>query len=362
MRFIEGDLPPELQGYLEQGPIDKAPAHEVGSYRELMELVAKLAYLNKDHLLFFRGQENDYRNRANASTFYPSIYRGDYLPKEEVKYKFDILNQASQRLVDDFTREQTAGYAEISRRKYIQWSILQHYGVCDTPLLDITHSVLVACSFALLDSSQGYVFVFGLPYISNRISINSEHELVNVRLLSICPPDALRPYYQDGYLAGTEDITTNYENKTELDFKNRLIAKLKISTDPDFWGEDFSGIPRTVLYPENDRIAELCKELKKTLKHELHPGEIGEFLKRWSELEEILIDKTQTSQARMVSTRKAISILSKRNLLGEGAIHELGALRRFRNQLVHRPKTVKPGEISKYMNRLAEALSYLRNA
>jgi hypothetical protein len=32
----------------------------------------------------------------------------------------------------------------------------------------------------------------------------------NVRLLSICPPDALRPCFQEGYLAGTGEVTTDY--------------------------------------------------------------------------------------------------------------------------------------------------------
>ena len=69
----------------------------------------------------------------------------------------------------------------------MQWSILQHYEVCGTPLIDFTHSFRVACSFAQLEneSDRAYIYVFGLPYITNRISINSEHDLINIRLLSI---------------------------------------------------------------------------------------------------------------------------------------------------------------------------------
>ena len=112
------------------------------------------------------------------------------------------------------------------RRKYVQWSILQHYEVCATPLLDLTHSLLVACSFAFLSgASEPLVLVFGLPFFTNRISINSEHDLVNVRLLSICPPEALRPYFQEGYLAGTDGVLAEFDSKTELDFANRLVAK-----------------------------------------------------------------------------------------------------------------------------------------
>ena len=229
-----------------------------------MELVAKLAFLNKDNLLFFRGQDDDYRNQKGSSTFYPSIYRGR-LREEELINRFEVLDQTSKKLVEAFKRNRIDGSNEIKKRKYVRWSILQHYGVCKTPLLDFTHSVWVACSFAQLrnDSGRGYVYVFGFPYLANRISINSEHDLVNVRLLSICPPNALRPYYQEGYMAGTDGITEEYGKKKEkLDFRRRLIAKFEIPTDPDFWGEGFSRIPESVLYPKNDQIEYLCKELK----------------------------------------------------------------------------------------------------
>jgi len=47
-------------------------------------------------------------------------------------------------------------------------TILHHYSVCDTPSLDLTHSLRVACSFAQLSSrdARAYVFVLGLPYLS----------------------------------------------------------------------------------------------------------------------------------------------------------------------------------------------------
>ena len=73
-------------------------------------------------------------------------------------------------------------HAEVRRRRCIQWSILQHYEVCPTPLLDLTHSLRVACSFAFLNSEDAdpLVFVFGLPYITNRVSINSEQDLISL--------------------------------------------------------------------------------------------------------------------------------------------------------------------------------------
>lgn len=153
----------------------------------------------------------------------------------------------------------------MKKRRNIQWSILQHYEVCPTPFIDFTHSLRVACSFALSGNKtdKGYVFIFALPYPTNRISVNSEHDLVNIRLLSICPPTALRPYFQEGYLVSTDGITDKYDTKSELDFNNRLVAKFEIPTDISFWGgKDFDGIPDHLLYPDADPVLELCREIK----------------------------------------------------------------------------------------------------
>ncbi|MBV2094977.1 MAG: hypothetical protein KUF80_08830 [Candidatus Thiodiazotropha sp. (ex Codakia orbicularis)] len=82
--------------------------------------------------------------KAEASSFYPSIYRGERLPREELTVRFDVLTGASRRLAEAFKRERIAGASEVKRRKYIQWSILQHYEVCPTLLLDFTHLLRVA--------------------------------------------------------------------------------------------------------------------------------------------------------------------------------------------------------------------------
>jgi len=164
-----------------------------------VEHIARLAYLNKDHLLFFRGQANEYRSKASRATFYPTIYRGEPLSREEMDARFRSLEDASQRLKDLFRRGQIDGHEDITRKKLVQWSILQHYEVCQTPLIDFTQSIRVACSFAQrTEGRSGFVYVFGLPYMTNRISSNSEQNLVLVRLLSICPPAALRRLREDG--------------------------------------------------------------------------------------------------------------------------------------------------------------------
>ncbi len=347
-------LTPELERHLGSNSVDASHAYPVATYKDLVTHCAKLAYKNKDHLLFFRGQARDYRSKAGSSTLYPNIYRGDRLLQREINYRFDILNEASRQLKDLFRKQKVDGFKELVRKKYVQWSVLQHYEVCATPLLDLTHSLRVACSFAQLASkdSNAYVFLFGLPYVTNRISINSEHDIVLVRLLSICPPDALRPYFQEGYLSGTEDITNEYESKTELDFKNRLIAKFEIPSGNNFWGSGFYAIPRSALYPKGDGVEELCKSIEIKLKEELLPGALGEFIRSWTDFEADIIALAKEFDLDIHTLRPAVNLLVSLDVIDPGAFLTFNEIRGFRNVVVHEPNKIRPGELNDYLNRI----------
>lgn len=350
MRGIEGRITQKLAKVVDEKDVASGDGFPVNTYRELVKYCAALAYLNKDHLLFFRGQGVDFKNKNDKSTFYPSIYRGDYLPKREVEHRFDILNQASSKLVELLSSRIKDGTGELKRKKYIQWSILQHYEVCGTPLIDLTHSLRVACSFAQLENENdhAYIYVFGLPYITNRISINSEHDLINIRLLSICPPDALRPYFQEGYLAATSDIEHEYDSKSELDFNRRLVVKFRIPNSSKFWGKDFKIIPKSALFPQQDIFHNISKEIEVDVKRELKPGEIGEFLSLWSEIEEKVI--SMNLQAREHNTFfSSLKQLKKSEYFDSSLINNIDKLRRFRNELVHSPKRISDKELTPYM-------------
>lgn len=365
MRSITPELTKELYEFIpDVKKIKASSAIEVSTFRELVEHIAKLSYVNKDHMLFFRGQANDYVNKANNSTFYPSIYRGDYLSYQEIVNRFDVLEGASKELVKLFESNKIEGHKDLKRRKYIQWSILQHYEVCATPLLDFTHSLRVACSFATNDNQtdHAYIFVFGLPYITNRISVNSEHDLVNIRLLSICPPTALRPHFQEGYLVGTDDVTINYDSKTELDFNNRLIIKFKIPNNADFWGTGFSSIPKESLYPDQDIINELCSQIKELADKELKPGDLGEFLKAWSILEDKINNESFNYSKGYMSFRDSLKTLESKNIIPSDRFRELDNLRKFRNILVHKPTKVHSKDILKHLEHINEFINLLRNS
>ena len=319
--------------------------------------MARLAYANPDELLFFRGQDKDYQSKAGGTTLYPAIYRGDSLPVREIRHRFDMLDQASRLLVEKFKTSKIDGHTELRHKRYIQWSILQHYEVVDTPLLDLTQSLRVACSFAQLRSTDPtcYIYVLGLPYLTNRISINSEHDLVNIRLLSICPPSALRPYFQEGYLAGTTDVTYDFDSKTELDFRNRLIAKFAIPrARSTFWGAGFDQIPELSLYPRGDKILELCGDIKLQMRDELLPGELGEFVREWGDLELLLLERARRLTERNVSVREAIAALAKHKDLTAEQAALLDSLRRFRNAVVHTPSKVQGGALREWLDSLRQ--------
>lgn len=202
----------------------------VNSYKELRKYVAELSCKNKDCILFYRGQKEDYKNSKSKSTFYPTIYRGEPLSADELAFRWRKLKSASKLLVDKIKAEKISEKDLLIRKKLLQWSIIQHYEVTETPLIDVTQSLRVACSFAQLDNANNYAYIyaFALPYYTNRISVNSEQYLTNIRLLSVAPPEALRPYFQEGFLIGEDEINETYTNKSELDLNNRLIAKFKI--------------------------------------------------------------------------------------------------------------------------------------
>jgi hypothetical protein len=309
--------------------------------------VARLSYENRDESLFSRGQNRDYQSKAGGTTLYPSIYREDSLSNRDLRKRFDLLERTGRLLAQRFHDAKIEGHKDVRLKKYIQWSILQHYEVLSTPLLDLTHSLRVACSFAQLGrtDSSCYVYVLGLPYLTNRISINSEHDLVNIRLLSICPPAALRPYFQEGYLAGTADVTADFDTKTELDFRNRLIAKFEIPGTKSFWGTGFDQIPESSLYPRGDKIREVCEGLVDAAQQEQTPGELGEFMIEWAKLASDLLRETRLQTQRNLSVREAIRVLMDRGIIPGTIAKQLDRFHVIRNLVVHQPDRVKLGDM-----------------
>jgi hypothetical protein len=241
---------------------ESTPA-KIPDFRELVKAVAKIANHNPDYSLFFRGQARDYKLNSGSSSFYPTIFRspGRSLAKKELEERYRKLENCSSDLLTKLDGLEIDNIKKLKKFPELPWSILQHYEVCGTPLLDFTHSLRVAASFALNDASDSAnIFVFAFPYPNGTISYSTEEELLNVRLLSACPAEALRPHFQEGYLLGSFPPRVN-RKQPFLDFGRRLIAKFEIPKK-SFWGIDFHAIPKNALSPPDDVIETICSEIK----------------------------------------------------------------------------------------------------
>lgn len=277
--------------------IASRPGYKIYKFSQLRNEVAKLSIANPGSILFYRGQKEDYQ-REGISTILPSIYRAgvELASQNTMKLRWQNLKVASSILIDELEKRKIADYSLVKRRKAIQWSILQHYEAAFTPFVDVTQSLRVAASFALLDNdgSHAYIYIFALPYYSNRVSRNSEEEIMNIRLLSICPPEAKRPYMQEGFLVGEEDIEVGGNALESYDLRRRMIAKFEIPNNESFWDEE-TRLTKEQLYPEEDTFNEICREVGKRTSEELPPDnltftdeEIFNFISYWRKIEEIL--------------------------------------------------------------------------
>jgi hypothetical protein len=228
-------------------------------------------------VLLFRGQHNDHRTVKGNSTLKPTLFRlaGAKLPTPKIfEDRFVRLARAEARLVATYDQQKFLGRDRLKRHRILRWAILQHYEVCSTPLLDVTQSLRIAASFATHEnnSSEAFVFVFGVPNLSGAITASSEASLQIVRLSSACPPDAVRPHLQEGYLLGEYPEITDFQQKTkysyyEMDFGRRLIAKFRFNPSTFWSSKNFPPASKEALYPQEHRdpLLGLAAELKASL-------------------------------------------------------------------------------------------------
>ena len=238
----------------------------VSRFAELASRVAELQYRNPDLVLMFRGQKGDYKmggTRKPMSTMVPSIFRG--LKKDDsLVMRLEYLKRSSSKLISIVGRIEQTYARRLRRQKILSWALLQHYGVCSTPLLDVTTSVRVAASFASMDAdTEAYFFVLAAPSISGSITASAEAEMQIVRLSNACPPMAMRPHLQEGYMLGEypdydSHIPENEYKIGEVDVARRIIAKFRLILE-DFWNDDFPMISRRALYPDPDPLKDWLK-------------------------------------------------------------------------------------------------------
>lgn len=237
--------------------------HEVTTYFDLAKKVAELQFRNREHVLLFRGQKQDYRTTRNNSMLKASIFRLDVNmdPKrKELGTRFARLRYAEDELVRIYSSEKLLGFDRLKRQRIIRWAILQHYEVCDTPLLDVTHSLRIAASFASSknDSEQAFLYAIGVPNLSGAVTASSEAGLQIIRLSSACPPDAVRPHIQEGYLLGEYPEISDFRQQShysysEMDFGRRLVAKFRFNPKTFWSSTNYPQATYSALYPAERR-------------------------------------------------------------------------------------------------------------
>ncbi|RSJ69885.1 FRG domain protein [Streptococcus oralis] len=331
----------------------------IETFHDLIMEIAELSYKNPDVMLFYRGQNNNYI-KTKYATLYPTIYRSN--SEKDINFDFDILEKTSTLLMTELEKDNNVDKEEIKELKKIkllQYSILQHYEVCKTPLLDLTQSIKVACSFAILDNKDktGYIYVLGMPYVNGRISVDSEDYITNVRLLSISSSSSKRPFFQEGYLVQTEFASNADIEKGELDFNRRIVAIYKFKNTKKFWGSE-RPIEKGNLYPEEDTMKDICDRLKERkydyIGNEDNNGNlIGTFLTLWNLLEDEIRNTTQLNDL-----QKGLKVLvNGRNKVNEDERQKIDEIRRFRNKLVHNTNDVSGKDLD---NKIIDLKNLLR--
>ncbi|HEV2695536.1 MAG TPA: FRG domain-containing protein, partial [Verrucomicrobiae bacterium] len=189
-----------------------------------------------------------------------------------LRFRYNKLKRAERLLVEKWTESDLPDLTRIERHQSLRWAILQHYQVCSTPLLDVTHSLRVAASFAAdnNNSHEAILYVIAVPQISGAITASAEAGLQILRLSSICPPSALRPHFQEGYLLGHYPDLQSVEEKEnyklyEVDFAKRLLCKFRLNLE-HFWRPHFQIVPHAALYPQRgDSLLEIAEQIENEL-------------------------------------------------------------------------------------------------
>ena len=88
-----------------------------------------------------------------------------------------------------------------------------------------------------------------------------DEDTMIMKLQSICPPEAVRPHFQEGYLVGSFPRS---EKAVDYEFRKRLIAKFRLNLTK-FWCNDFSAIPKNALMPKDDDLLRFFDRMRKEL-------------------------------------------------------------------------------------------------
>lgn len=264
-RITNIKLPEDLLNHFgKQNPLSvrSGEPFKVSSFSDLVKWSAQVSCLNPEVTILYRGQNDEKNENADKTLLLPSLYRWRNRQKptdEEVQKRANQLNktcekliEVAQSMVDEGLNPNDINFDQLKKRPSLQWGVLQHYGYCSTPYLDVTQSLRMACMFALDGAevaSRPCVYMLGMPYITDKFFRDSGSELMVVRLLSAMPPVAKRAYFQEGYLVGSEFDLKKYSSKHDV--AQRLLAKFELIGDKGDWISQVSTFSRSDIYSED---------------------------------------------------------------------------------------------------------------
>lgn len=227
-----------------------SPGFPVKTFKDLVRVSAETGLSNTQYEFFYRGQAEDYKDKNGKTVIYPAICRPDIditgKPKASVKtITIEKRFEKLQRFIS-FRYKRQPSFVEHA------YALFQHYEIMPTPLIDITQSLRVAASFALMnEAKKGYVYMFGLPYPHGSISHFIDIGVTLIKLQNAVSPDALRPRYQEGFLVGR--LPFRPQKAVGDNLAKRLIGKFLLDdSEGSFWDDIFKPYPKELLFPEGD--------------------------------------------------------------------------------------------------------------
>jgi len=244
--------------------IAEGPGVTCRHFDQLQDLVAQVGYYNPHHDLFLRGQGADWGDAHGRSSLVATLFRVGSV--DELGGQAAALRDAERRLLAACPGR--PGARALERFAWARWSLLQHYGVAPTPVVDVTRSPRTAASFATAGvDGDGYVYVIGLPYPDGNLTFDLATECVIANLRNLMPPDARRPHWQQGYLVGSYPGECDWEAPARKradrippmqrqNLAQRLLCKVRIPGEAQgsFWPDDNPPLPWSKLLPDEDPV------------------------------------------------------------------------------------------------------------
>jgi len=252
---------------------------QASRYEELLEIVSFLSVMNKRQSLFFRGQGAHFEP-------VPAIFRQHWTSLSGIKHDLNptalqsiwrYLTTRIPSIVDEVCSQfPMPRPATLKMFREAVWAIAQHYSLWPTPLIDVTPNLRVATSFALwTGGDEGNLYVVALPPSTNSVTYDADQHVVLARLQAVCPPEANRPHFQDGYLAdrfpfeGPTPNRVDHRPREVSNLRRRLVARIQLKNEKragvdepcrrSFWNSDFPPMSAASLTPPTE-VDKLLKQ------------------------------------------------------------------------------------------------------